>query len=80
MFILTDAAIEAIKNSLELRNNLSTALKTSASSIYRFYTENEPNNDLTKYAALVVIRKETGWKDEKILKEVSKGRVVVTAK
>ncbi len=80
MFILTEDAVDAIKKSLDLRTDLSRALRISATSIYRFYTANEPNNDLTKYAALVVIRKETGWKDEKILKEVSKGKGVVPAK
>lgn len=83
MFILTAKAIEAINNTTGIRAKLSLALGgISVGSIYRFIRENEPNNDLTKYAALQVIRKETGLPDKEILKAVvdKKTLAKVTAK
>lgn len=70
MFILSPAAIKAITDDPLLRAKLIVALKVSESSLYRFYSNNEPNNDLTKYAALEVIREETGLADKKIVERI----------
>ncbi|MEP7375548.1 MAG: hypothetical protein ABI675_19540 [Chitinophagaceae bacterium] len=71
MFILSGVAIKAITDTPGLKAKLCLALVVSENSIYRFYTTNAPNNDLTKYAALKVLRTETGYSDKEILEEVS---------
>lgn len=66
MLKLTKAALEGI-NSTECRAKLMIALSCSEQSIYRYIREN--SDDLTKAAALRVIREETGLQDEDILEE-----------
>lgn len=78
MFILSDASIKSIKETPGFKAKLCLALDMGERNLEIILKKNEPNNDLTKLAALVVIRKETGWEDKKILKDISKE--VVTAK
>ncbi|MGN6293751.1 MAG: hypothetical protein ACTHMV_13490 [Chitinophagaceae bacterium] len=81
MFILTPEAIEAIKADPILVANLRIELGgISETSIYRFYTKNNPNNDLTLYGALVVIMEETGMTIGQIVKPLEKSGTNVKRK
>jgi hypothetical protein len=71
MWILSSLAIKAISETQKLRAKLCLALECSEQSIYRFYSNNEVNNDLTKYAALEVIEEETGFPIKKIIEKVT---------
>lgn len=62
---LTDKAIHEIKANKRLRNRLAFDLDKSAMTILRWVSTNDDN--LTKAAALQVIREETGFTDEEIL-------------
>jgi len=77
MYTLSDTAINRIKESPDLRASLETALRCSPQSIYRFYTDNEVNGPLTKYAVLEAISEETGLEIKEILVKV---KVKVIAK
>ena len=73
MYRLTQKAINAINDSRpESIKALAatTVLNLSEISINRIIRENEPNGDLTKKAALEVIRKVTRLKDSEILEDV----------
>jgi hypothetical protein len=64
---LTKTALDAI-NTPAIRRKLMEALGDVAeSTIYRYIANNDDN--LTKAAALKVIREETGMSDEEILEE-----------
>lgn len=64
---LTKTALEAI-NTPAIRRRLMEALNDAAeSTIYRYIANNHDN--LTKAAALKVIREETGLTDQEILEE-----------
>ena len=63
---LTNAAIEAIRvHSPGIKSKLALALNCSEGSINRYMREN--NDNLTKAAALKVIRLETGLSEDDIL-------------
>jgi hypothetical protein len=63
---LTEAALEAIRaHSPGIKSKLALALNCSEGSINRYVRDNSDN--LTKAAALKVIRQETGLKDREIL-------------
>jgi AcrR family transcriptional regulator len=66
---LTHLAIIAIKGSDDMVSKLAKALDVSPPTIYKYIREK--SDDLTKAAALKVIREETGLIDEQILEEVS---------
>jgi hypothetical protein len=66
---LTNIAMQAIVQSPGIKLKLALALGCSEGSINRYIRENDDN--LTKAAALEVIRKETGLTDEEILEKVS---------
>ncbi|HEY4062253.1 MAG TPA: hypothetical protein VGM30_10150 [Puia sp.] len=66
---LTNIAIQAIARSSGIKLKLALALNCSEGSINRYIRENDDN--LTKAAALEVIRKETGLTDEEILEKTS---------
>ncbi|HEX9504038.1 MAG TPA: hypothetical protein VF974_07045 [Patescibacteria group bacterium] len=67
---LTNIAIQAIlKHSPGIKSKLALALSCSEGSINRYIRENDDN--LTKAAALEVIRKETGLREEDILEKES---------
>jgi len=69
---LTNIAIQAIiDHSPGIKLKLALALNCSEGSINRYIRENDDN--LTKAAALEVIRKETGLTDEEILEKASAG-------
>ncbi len=70
MFILSNRATKAIAETPGIRPKLCLALGVSEQTIYLTYTNNEPNNNLTKYAALKVILEETGLPLDKLLLEV----------
>ena len=70
MFILTTTAIELIQNNPSLRALLEKSLQVSTYTIIRYLRENEPNGDLTKFAALQIIQQETDLKIDDILSEV----------
>ena len=57
----------AIKGNTELRRRIKEALDISEPTFYRLITEND--DDLTKAAALKVIREELGIGDSEILEE-----------
>lgn len=65
---LSRIAILAIKGaSPGIIEPLADAMGVSEPSVYKYINDN--NDNLTKAAALKVIRKETGLKDEEILEE-----------
>lgn len=67
---LSRIAILAVKGaSPDIIKKLAPAIGASESSVYRFINDNDDN--LTKAAALKVIREETGLKDEEILEDES---------
>jgi hypothetical protein len=67
---LTNIAIEAIRQySPGIKSKLALALNCSEGSINRYIRENDDN--LTKAAALQVIRKETGLSEDEILEKES---------
>jgi transcriptional antiterminator len=66
---LTHLAIIAIKGSKGIVPKLAEALDVTTNSIYRYISEN--NDELTKAAALRVIRQETGLEDSQILEGVA---------
>jgi hypothetical protein len=67
---LTKKAQDAIaEQSPAIKNELALELDCSENSINRYLRENEDNNDLTKEAALVIIRKRTGLKNSQILEK-----------
>jgi hypothetical protein len=70
MYILSTLTIKAIAETQRLRSKLSLVLDLSEQSIYRIYSNNEVNNDLTKLAALDVIEEETGFQQKKIVEKV----------
>lgn len=66
---LSPAAILAIKGfSTEDKNRLADALGKDIKTLYRYIDNNDDN--LTKAAALVVIREVTGLPDSEILKDM----------
>lgn len=66
---LSPAAILSIKGfSTEDKNRLAAALEIGIKTLYRYLDSNDPN--LTKAAALVVIREVTGLPDSEILKDM----------
>lgn len=73
MHQLTTKAINAINEAREngIIRLLIDALGCSENSVNRHIRDNIPNGDLTKYAALEVIRQVTGLGDDKILKKVT---------
>jgi len=64
---LTNIALQTIIASKEIKHKLGLALDRSEGSINLYLRENK--DDLTKAAALKVIREETGLTDEEILEE-----------
>lgn len=64
--ILTDKALELI-NTPAIRMRIALALGVSDQTVCRYIKEN--NDELTKAAALEVIRKETGLTDKQILRK-----------
>jgi hypothetical protein len=62
---LTNEAIHVLQNSSRIKLRLALALDCSVTTINRYIKEN--NDTLTKIAALEIIRKETGWSDERIV-------------
>lgn len=75
MYILTQKAIETINENRGkgVIRSLADALKCSENTINRHIRENEPNGDLTKVAALEVIREVSGLSDEDMLENVAVG-------
>lgn len=71
MYHLSNEALRKI-NSLRpaIISKLALSLHCSDGSINRYIRENEANGDLTKYAAVEVLRNETGLPDNKILKVI----------
>jgi hypothetical protein len=72
MYTLSPEAIQALTTNPELRGRLARILGLHENSIYRIYSQNDINNDLTKFSALEVIREESGLATEKILVKVTK--------
>lgn len=67
---LTKAAIDAIlEHTPAIKQELAMTLTCSEGTINRHLRENQDNGDLTKVAALQVIRQRTGLSDEQILEE-----------
>lgn len=62
---LSGKAITTIRNNTELKTKLALAMKCSVYTIDRWIRDN--SDDLTKAAALAVIREETGLTDSEIL-------------
>lgn len=66
---LSNKAIE--KLTVRTRNRLAVELDCSVVTVDRWIKNNGDNNDLTKAAALEVIREETGLTDFEILEEIN---------
>lgn len=64
---LTNKALQEIKASKRLKNRLALDLDISPSTLNRWIADNDDN--LTKAAALQIIREETGLSDSEILEE-----------
>jgi IS30 family transposase len=64
---LTKVAIMAIYGGEEIKDRLMEEMDISPATLYRWLNKNDDN--LTKAAALKVIREETGLTDEQILEE-----------
>lgn len=64
---LTHLAIIAVRGSKDIIPKLAKALTVSEPTVYKYIQKN--TDDLTKAAALVVIRQETGLEDSQILEE-----------
>lgn len=64
---LSKIALLAIRGGVDIRRKIAEALKVSEQSVYRWVAENDDN--LTKAAALVIIKQETGLTDQEILEE-----------
>lgn len=64
---LTNKAIQELRSNMRLRNRLALELDKSHSTLNRWISDNDDN--LTKAAALVIIREETGLDDSQILEE-----------
>lgn len=64
---LTDEALAAIKSNYRLRNLLGLALNCVDRTIMRYVATKD--DELTKAAALKVIREETGLSDDRILED-----------
>ncbi|MEI8142867.1 MAG: hypothetical protein WCG90_08380 [Chitinophagia bacterium] len=64
---LTKTALKAINNQ-RTRLSLALALDVTEQTIIRYITDNHDN--LTKAAAMKVIKQETGFSDEKLLQSV----------
>lgn len=62
--------IMAIRGNTAIRKRLKDTLDISEPTLYRLLTENNENDDLTKAAALKVIREELGLTDSEILEEM----------
>jgi L-rhamnose mutarotase len=65
---LTQTTLDKIKDPA-IRRELTVALKCTDQSIIRYINRNEDNGDLTKVAAMEVIRKWTKLTDQEILEE-----------
>lgn len=61
--------LDEIRGNTRTKNLLALALDRSVWTIERLIDSNEENSDLTKAAALKVIRQQTGLTDKKILEE-----------
>jgi hypothetical protein len=68
---LTPKAIEKIKESTRLKARLALVLNKSGYTIERWVSENEDNGDLTKVAAIQVIKEEAQLSDNEILEEIT---------
>ena len=66
MFKLSKKALRAI-NTPAIRIDLAGTLKCTERTIIRYIDDNLPDNELTKAAALELMRKHTGLKDNEIL-------------
>jgi hypothetical protein len=64
---LTHLALIAIKGSKGIIGKLADAMEVTPPTVYKYVRENA--DELTKAAALKVIREETGLNDEQILEE-----------
>lgn len=69
---LTNNAIMALKGNTRLKALLSLGLGKTIHTIERWIENNEPNGDLTKAAAIQVIREETGLSDTDIIEETDR--------
>jgi hypothetical protein len=77
MYQLTQKAISKIDalRSDGIIRTLATCLDCSENTVNRHIRENVPNGDLTKLAALEVIREATGLGDKQILESVARKEV-----
>ena len=76
MFQLSPKALAEIeKHRPGIISLLAIALKCTDQSINRFFKENRINGDLTKAAALKIIREQTGLSESEILKDLNKNSI-----
>ena len=70
---LSQIAIQKIQDSRSLPKKLQDALGVSRVTMWRYLKDND--DELTKAAALKVIREETGLSDDQILEDVTESEV-----
>lgn len=70
MFILSDTAIKAIKETPGLKATICLALEGISEQTLNRHLVNEPNNDITKYAALDIINQVTGISIGRLVKKI----------
>lgn len=73
---LSKIVLLAMKGSKELRDQLATELDVSITTVNRWVADNDDN--LTKAAALQIIREKTGLEDSQILEETTSEGVGAT--
>lgn len=77
MYRLTQIALTRIEeNKPSSHLEVALALGCSAMTVYRLFRENVTNGDLTKMAALEVIREVTGLTEDEILESVPQKEAV----
>ena len=68
---LSRLGIIGVRGSKGIVSKLADALGVSEPSVYKYIRDNETNGELTKAAAIHVIKEETGLSEEEILESES---------
>ena len=66
--ILTPKALRNLRKNRKIYTLIAIELGMTEGNVRRIANDNEPNNDLTKFSAVNVIKQNTGLKEVEILK------------